>query len=100
MAFRWPLFKQVMIPGVSSTSMRRPCEELMAALNVFSEPSGVVPGTGEDGRGSSSLLFGNSGGPNCFIQDICRVLCVKSRDHFVIVLFPPIPFVTCTAADN
>jgi hypothetical protein len=39
MTFRWPLFKQVMIPGVSSTSMRRPCEELVAALNVGSQDS-------------------------------------------------------------
>ena len=42
---------------VSSTPMRKPCEKLVLVLHVYSEPSGVVPGSGQDGH-SNTLHFG------------------------------------------
>lgn len=47
-----------MLAGVSSTSMRRPCAELVVKLNVDSVPSGIVPGAGEDGHGLRFFFVG------------------------------------------
>jgi hypothetical protein len=52
----WSLSKPAMAEA-SSTSMWRPLFELAAAPPFLSVPSGVVPGTGEDGRRLSSCLL-------------------------------------------
>ena len=82
--------------GVCSTSMRRPLAELAVALNVLFESSGIVPGVEEDGRGSSSLVSDNGGGPNCFPNFLCRVYHVKVRDLVVFSIFVLFSDVKCT----
>jgi hypothetical protein len=47
-----------MLAGVSSTSMRRPCAELVMKLNVDSVPSGIVPVAGEYGHGLRFFFVG------------------------------------------
>jgi hypothetical protein len=82
--------------GASSTSKWRPFVELAAAFIFLSVPSGLVPGTGEDGRGLSSQFSGGARGPDCFFKFCLRVFSVRNMGWFMIVLFFRIPVVNCT----
>jgi hypothetical protein len=66
------------------------------ALNVDSEPSGAVPGAGDEGHYWSSLLLGCGGGPDCVFQHLRRVFSIKDRDLVIIFVFSLFPFVLCT----
>lgn len=93
-AIRW-LTKPVVKSG-DSTSRWRPDEGLAAATCFSPEPSGVVPGAGEEGRCSRPQCSGGRDGSDCFLQIFFRVLFVIHRDYFVIVLSFEVPTVTCT----
>lgn len=82
--------------GASSTSKWRPFVELAAAFIFLSVPSGLVPGTGEDGRGLSSQFSGGGRGPDCFFKFYFRVFSVRNRGWFLIVLLFRNPVVNCT----
>ena len=92
---RWSL-KPVMLSGVSSTSRRGPCIELVTALSFLSTSSGFVPDVDEDGRGSSSFCSGGSRGPVCDSQFFIRIFSVICRDLAVTVICLEAPSVNCT----
>ena len=54
-----------------------PFEKFVVVIHIFSEPSGVVPGTGEDGRDLSSLFFGSGEGLGCFSKIFAGFFSVK-----------------------
>jgi hypothetical protein len=62
MAIRWLRIMPLVFRDVSSISKRRPCLELVVALNVDSEPTSLVPGSGEDAHGLGSLFVNCGGG--------------------------------------
>jgi hypothetical protein len=100
LALWWPSSSPVMVTGVCSTSRWRPYAEWEAAFPIFSEPSGDVPGTGEDGRALYSLCVSGDRGPDGFLQYFRRVFSVKSRDRFVcsylckvLTAFVPVPLI-------
>jgi hypothetical protein len=75
--------------------------ELVTTFPFLSAPSGVVPGDGEDGRGSSLQCSGGSRGPDCFYQFSVRVFSVSCRDLVVFHFSAKVRFVKCTCtADN
>lgn len=95
MAIWWSRCSPVWIPGDPSTSIWRPLVTLVMALDVYSVPSGVVPGIGEDGHGASARIVGGGGGLDCFFHFLFRVLFVISRGLIVISVFLLAPVVTC-----
>lgn len=93
-AIWWPPLPAT-LAGDIPTSKWRPCMELKTALHFLSAPSGVVPGAGEDGRVSSSVMRGGCGGPDCFFQFLTRVCLLKSRDLVVILFYVEVLAVIC-----
>lgn len=87
LALWWPSPLRAVVPGVCSTSRWRLLAEYEAATLFFSEPSGDVPGAGEDGCTLHSWCDGSHRGPDCRFQLLSKVFSVNSRDLFAFYYF-------------
>jgi hypothetical protein len=79
LALRWPFSSPEVVAGASSTSRWRPSLEYEAVTLVKLEPSGDVPGIGEDGRVLYSYFDSGHRGPDCIFQFFLGSLLLKVR---------------------
>jgi hypothetical protein len=82
----WPLSPEI-IPSKSSTSWRRPSDELAMALNVDLVSSCAIPDTGDDNHGQSSISLSCGGGPDhCLLVLLMQVFYVKLEIYVLFLL--------------